>query len=275
MRVGAASDNADAAAGCEHCTFHEHVQLFAAFGTVTAFFVQPIRPLHVHFAPMQCTIVEATASAPSLTTDSETQPPSEDESPPPSQDAPPIVLRENTDEKGRTSPDIGSVSFDGETLQRSSAADRLLQMISHALASREYTEKRRLAAAAYVERQRKRASSSATASSAGSLVNSQSWAANMTSAAVSTSAAHPAAYAPSSSFLAPTISGTSLAATTAGSASGGGDTAPLPVDDPNVHAIEVEFADARAHYYVRFFAYYFAFKKFANWLRTTCFSLES
>lgn len=39
---------------CEHCTFHEHCHLFSMQGTVTAFEVQPVRPLHILFAPMLC-----------------------------------------------------------------------------------------------------------------------------------------------------------------------------------------------------------------------------
>lgn len=41
---------------CGHCTFHEHSHLFSMFNTVTVFSVQTVRPLHVLFAPMLCTI---------------------------------------------------------------------------------------------------------------------------------------------------------------------------------------------------------------------------
>jgi hypothetical protein len=41
---------------CDHCTFHEHCHLFSMLNTVTVFEVQPIKPLHILFAPMTCTV---------------------------------------------------------------------------------------------------------------------------------------------------------------------------------------------------------------------------
>ncbi|KAI6239386.1 1-phosphatidylinositol-3-phosphate 5-kinase [Aphelenchoides fujianensis] len=133
----------------------------------------------------------------------------------------PIIVRDTTDAKGRPTPDIGST-------------------IAYALASKEYADKRRQLAAQN-ERLKKRGSST---SSFGSQTHS-SWATTLATAAVNTSAAAPAGFSPTSSFLASNLSASSL-----NPPGHSNEPPPLP-DDPNAHSIEVDFADSKAHYYVK------------------------
>ncbi|KAI6210253.1 1-phosphatidylinositol-3-phosphate 5-kinase [Aphelenchoides besseyi] len=124
----------------------------------------------------------------------------------------PVVVRDTVDAKGRITPDIGS-------------------MIAYALASKDYADKRRQLAA----QQRKRGSSN----------SSLTWTNNLASVAASTSAANPTGFSSTSSFLASNLSSSTLTPMLHSA-----DAQQTP-DDPNSQSIEIDFADSKAHYYVK------------------------
>jgi hypothetical protein len=117
-----------------------------------------------------------------------------------------------------------------------------IQVIAFALASKDYADKRRLLTAQsnmQAEINRKRGSSSNSFSA--NIHNSTSWA-NIAVAGAASAATGPSGYSPTSGFLPANMSTTSLNPNLP---------EPAAFDDPNAQSIEVDFADAKAHYYVK------------------------
>ncbi|KAI6192198.1 FYVE zinc finger family protein [Aphelenchoides bicaudatus] len=138
----------------------------------------------------------------------------------------PVLVRDCIDSKGHATPDIGSV-------------------VAFALASRDYAEKRRLLLTQQnlqAELLRKRGSSGSTFSSGHPA--SMSWANNLANVGAASATAGPSGYSPTSGFLSANLSSSSLNPA-------GHLPEPQAFDDPNAQSVEVDFADSKAHYYVK------------------------